>query len=83
MTDPKADLPDVMRYAQPTDEERTKVLAQLDEMVLDKYCIKQGTTKAELLGLAIYDWVEMQSPPLHTLAYGRWKRWLETGDPTR
>lgn len=75
-----ADLPDTMKYAQPTEEERHKVLAQLDAIVLDAYDIKHGHTKAEILGSAIADWEELQSPPLRTLAYGRWKRWLETGE---
>jgi len=81
VTDKKADLPETMKHAQPTDEERSKVLAQLDAIVLSAYALKSGTTKAEYLGMAICDWEETQSPPLRTLAYGRWKRWLETGDP--
>jgi hypothetical protein len=56
-----------MRHASPTEEERDKVLAQLDEIGADNLCD------------AIDDWVDMQSPPIHTLQYGRWKRWLETG----
>jgi hypothetical protein len=81
VTDKKADLPNTMKHAQPTDEERRKVLAQLDAIVLDDYAVKHGATKAEYLGMAISDWEETQSPPLSTLMYGRWKRWLETGDP--
>jgi hypothetical protein len=81
VTDPKAGLPDEMKHAQPTDEQRTAVLAQLDAIVLDATSLKYGYTKAEYLGAAISDWAEMQSPPLSTLMYGRWKRWLETGDP--
>jgi uncharacterized protein YdaU (DUF1376 family) len=61
------DLPDEMKHAMPTDEERDKVLAQLDEI------------GAEKLSLAIGDWVEMQSPPISGLKFHRWKRWLETG----
>jgi hypothetical protein len=67
VTDSTAALPDAMRCAEPTGEERKKVLAQLDEI------------GAEALGLAISGWAEQQSPPLRTLEYGRWKRWLETG----
>jgi hypothetical protein len=61
------DMPQEMRHAAPTEEERNKVLAQLDEIGADN------------LVNAVDDWVDMQSPPIHTLHYGRWKRWLETG----
>ncbi|HLX83787.1 MAG TPA: DUF1376 domain-containing protein [Terriglobales bacterium] len=81
VTDKKAGLPETMRHAQPTDEERRAVLAQLEATVVPEYLRQRGTTKAEYLGQSISDWEETQSPPLHTLQYGRWKRWLETGDP--
>jgi len=81
VTDKKADLPATMRHAQPTDAERTAVLAQLDAIVIEGYALTSGCTKAEFIGMAISDWEETQSPPLSTLMYGRWKRWLETGDP--
>lgn len=63
----EAELPDEMKHAAPTEEERDQVLAQLDEI------------GAEYLGMAISEWVEMQSPPLSGLKFHRWKRWLETG----
>ena len=81
ITDQKADLPEAMKYAEPTKEERRRILAQLDAIVLDDYAIKHGSTKAEFLGMAISDWAQQQSPPIGTLQYGRWKRWLETGNP--
>ena len=79
--DEKADLPEVMKYAEPTKEERTKVLAQLDAIVLGDYALKHGNTRAEYLGSAICDWAELQSPPLSTLQFHRWQRWLDTGNP--
>jgi hypothetical protein len=81
VNDKKAGLPDTMKHAHPTDAERTAVLAQLDAIVVEGYALRSGMTKAEFLGMAISDWEETQSPPLRTLSYGRWKRWLETGDP--
>lgn len=63
----EADLPDEMKHAMPRDEERDKILAQLDEL------------GAEDLGMAISEWVDMQSPPLCGLKFNRWQRWLETG----
>jgi hypothetical protein len=65
--DEEADLPTEMRHASPTEEERRKVLAQVDEI---------GPSN---LGMAIGEWVDAQSPPLCGLKFGRWKRWLETG----
>jgi hypothetical protein len=44
------------------------VLVQLDEI---------GNT--EFMGMALGEWEQLQSPPLSTLAYGRWERWIETG----
>jgi len=81
VNDKKAALPDTMKHATPTDEQRTAVLAQLDAIVVEGYALRSGMTKAEFLGSAISDWEQTQSPPLRTLDYGRWKRWLETGDP--
>jgi hypothetical protein len=63
-----AELPDALRYAEPMPETRTKVLVQLDEI---------GNT--EFMGMALGEWEQLQSPPLSTLAYGRWERWIETG----
>jgi hypothetical protein len=60
-------LPDEMKHAFPTDEERDQILAQLDEIGVEN------------LGMAIGEWVEMQSPPIYTLKYHRWQRWLQTG----
>lgn len=60
-------LPNEMRCAAPTAEEKQKVLTQLEEV------------GPENLAVVIDDWKEYQSPPLYTLNYGRWKRWLETG----
>jgi hypothetical protein len=81
VTSEEADLPDSMKHAMPTEEERRAVLAQLNAIVLTEMNITNGATKSEYLGQAISDWEEMQSPPISTLSYGRWKRWLETGNP--
>jgi hypothetical protein len=61
-------LPEEMRCAHPTPDEMNALLGQLAE-------IGDGETLAD----AIDNWVDMQSPPISTLRYGRWKRWLETG----
>lgn len=68
INDPTNPLPDSLRYAQPTTDERKAVLAQLDEI-----------GDIECMVMAIGEWEQQQSPPLSTLQYGRWKRWLETG----
>jgi hypothetical protein len=81
INDPKAGIPDSLKYAEPKAEERAKILAQLDAVVIEGRALKNGTTKAEWLGNSISDWEEQQSPPLGTLNFGRWKRWLETGNP--
>ncbi|MGA7294737.1 MAG: hypothetical protein WBW53_06105 [Terriglobales bacterium] len=81
INDKDANLPESMRYAEPTEDERHAVLAQLDAIVIDDYARNHGYTKASFLGEAISQWEEQQSPPIRTLMYGRWKRWLETGDP--
>jgi helix-turn-helix protein len=60
-------LDNVMIYATPKPEEMEAVLKQLEMLGGD----------IELLADEIDDWVDMQSPPLHTLQYGRWTRWLE------
>jgi hypothetical protein len=56
-----------MIYATPKPEEMEAVLKQLEILGGD----------IALLADEIDDWVDMQSPPLHTLQYGRWTRWLE------
>jgi uncharacterized protein YdaU (DUF1376 family) len=63
----EAQLPDEMKYAEPEDGEHEKILAQLDEI------------GAEYLGMAVGEWVDVQSPPISGLKFHRWKRWLETG----
>jgi hypothetical protein len=60
-------LGDEMIYATPKPEEIEAVLRQLKQLGGD----------IELLADEIDDWKDMQSPPLNTLRYGRWTRWLE------
>lgn len=76
-----ADLPESMKFAQPTKDERDIILAQREAIVVSDQMIKNGYTKDLYFGQAVSDWEEQQSPPISKLAYGRWKRWLETGDP--
>jgi hypothetical protein len=61
------DLPATMRCAMPKEDEFQWIVKQLDAL------------GEEELASIIYDWEEMQSPPLRTLQNGRWTRWLETG----
>jgi hypothetical protein len=64
-------LPDEMLYATPKPGEYEQVLAQL--AALDG--------NVENLCDEICEWAEAQSPPLSTLNFGRWTRWLEQGAP--
>jgi|SRR5579863_348535 hypothetical protein len=64
-------LPDEMLYASPKPGEHERVLAQL--AALDG--------KVEDLCDEINEWADAQSPPLSTLHFGRWTRWLEQGQP--
>ena len=61
-------LDESMRYAEPTAAERHAVLLQLAQL-----------GDAELFAETINDWAQEQSPPIETLNYGRWSRWLENG----
>jgi hypothetical protein len=60
-------LPDVFRYAEPAPGEHQKILAQA------------ATLSREYFVMALEQFIEMQSPPLSTLDYGRWTRWLRDG----
>jgi hypothetical protein len=60
-------LCDEMLYAIPKAGEYDAVLKQLEML---------GGDVGNLVG-AIDDWAAAQSPPLDTLHYGRWTRWLE------
>lgn len=63
------DLPEEMRYALPTAEERDAVLQQLHEM----------DGNVENLTMAIGEWAEMRCPPLAGRTFGRWACWLKEG----
>jgi hypothetical protein len=62
-------LPESMRYATPKPEEIDAILAQLDRV-----------RNVELFADEISEWEESQSPPLISLLYGRWTRWLEQSE---
>jgi hypothetical protein len=63
----ESELCDEMFLATPKPEEIEAVLKQVEQLGGDI-----GTLVDE-----IDEWKDMQSPPLNTLQYGRWTRWLE------
>jgi hypothetical protein len=66
-TEIETQVPDTMRCAMPKEDEFAQIVEQLEAL------------GDEELASIIYDWEEQQSPPIATLKWGRWTRWLETG----
>jgi hypothetical protein len=66
-TEIETQVPDTMRCATPKEDEFAQIVEQLEAL------------GDEELASIIYDWEEQQSPPIATLKWGRWTRWLETG----
>ena len=62
----------------PIPQEMLAAMPKTDEIPLLLTQIKRAGKIAFIQ--AVEDWVEIQSPPIGSLHYGRWTRWLETGN---
>jgi hypothetical protein len=77
-------LPDEMRFAKPTPEERDAVIKQIDDLfkllLTNKDIKNPGDFAIELFAESLIRFVENRTPPIKDREYHRWQVWLDEGE---